>query len=376
MSEQTARKLFWLAAFVVAMVLIFVLKTVLTPFIIAALIAYLGDPSADKLEARGVSRTWSVVIIFVILTLILVLAVLLLLPMMGAQLDLLRQTVPKYIDWVQTYLLPSLQNYFGVEESSQLLEQFKTAFNQNWAKAGNVVSLVVGQITRSSFAILGWIGSAALIPVVAFYMLRDWDIFIAHIGDLLPRSRIKIMTRLALECDAVLGAFLRGQLLIMFSLGTIYTIGLSIVGLDLALLLGMLAGLASVVPYLGVIVGVLAAGTAAIVQFHDWIYLLPVLAVFGVGQMLESLFLTPVLVGDKIGLHPVAVIFAVLAGGQLFGFIGILLALPIAAVAMVLVRHMHHNYKNSVFYQDQVELDDELEFNDDLATDLTTNDNS
>lgn len=370
MSEQTARKLFWLAAFVVAMVLIFVLKTVLTPFIIAALIAYLGDPSADKLEARGVSRTWSVVIIFVILTLILVLAVLLLLPMMGAQLDLLRQTVPKYIDWMQTYLLPSLQNYFGVEESSQLLEQFKTAFNQNWAKAGNVVSLVIGQITRSSFAILGWVGSAALIPVVAFYMLRDWDIFIAHIGDLLPRSRIKIISRLALECDAVLGAFLRGQLLIMFSLGTIYTIGLSIVGLDLALLLGMLAGLASVVPYLGVIVGVLAAGTAAIVQFHDWIYLLPVLAVFGVGQMLESLFLTPVLVGDKIGLHPVAVIFAVLAGGQLFGFIGILLALPIAAVAMVLVRHMHHNYKNSVFYQDQ----DELEFNDDLATDLTTND--
>lgn len=374
MSEQTARKLFWLAAFVVAMVLIFVLKTVLTPFIIAALIAYLGDPSADKLEARGVSRTWSVVIIFVILTLILVLAVLLLLPMMGAQLDLLRQTVPKYIDWVQTYLLPSLQNYFGVEESSQLLEQFKTAFNQNWAKAGNVVSLVIGQITRSSFAILGWVGSAALIPVVAFYMLRDWDIFIAHIGDLMPRSRIKIISRLALECDAVLGAFLRGQLLIMFSLGTIYTIGLSIIGIDLALLLGMLAGLASVVPYLGVIVGVLAAGTAAIVQFHDWIYLLPVLAVFGVGQMLESLFLTPVLVGDKIGLHPVAVIFAVLAGGQLFGFIGILLALPIAAVAMVLVRHMHHNYKNSVFYQDQDELDDELEFNDDLATDLTTND--
>ena len=175
-----------------------------------------------------------------------------------------------------------------------------------------------------------------------------------HIRDLLPRSRVDLVVRLSRECDAVLSAFLRGQLLIMVLLGTIYAIGLSIVGIDLAMLLGLLAGAASVVPYLGVIVGILAAGTAAMVQFHDWIYLLPVLVVFGVGQLLESLFLTPVLVGDKIGLHPVAVIFAVLAGGQLFGFVGILLALPVAAVVMVLLRHMQHSYKTSTLYQDQI----------------------
>ena len=352
MSEQTARNLFWLSIFVVVLGLVFILKNVLAPFIIAALIAYLGDPIADRLEGKGLSRTVSVSLIFVALTLVLALTVLLLIPMIGAQLGLLKANLPKYIDWVQNNLLPVLQTYFGIDETAQLLEQVKVSLNKNWQTAGDVVGIIVTQLTRSGFAIAAGLGTMALIPVVAFYMLRDWDIFIAHLRDLLPLNRVGMISRLAQECDLVLGAFLRGQLLIMVLLGIIYAVGLSLVGLDLALLLGMLAGLASVVPYLGVIVGILSAGIAAMVQFHDWIYLLAVLAVFSVGQMLESMFLTPVLVGDRIGLHPVAVIFAVLAGGSLFGFVGILLALPVAAVAMVLVRHMHHDYKNSVFYRD------------------------
>ena len=357
MTENTAKKLFWLALFIVSMVLIFVLSPVLTPFIIAAFIAYLGDPIADKLELKGCSRTWAVIIIFVILTLVLLLSLLLFIPLITTQLDLLIQTVPKLIDWLNLHTLPWLQATFGLEESTQILNKIKLAFNDNWQKAGDVVGIVIGQLTRSSFAIMAWLGTMALIPVVAFYMLRDWDIFIGHIRDILPRSQVDVVVKLAQECDAVLSAFLRGQLLIMVLLGMIYAIGLSIAGIDLALLLGLLAGAASVVPYLGVIVGILAAGTAALFQFQDWIYLLPVFAVFGVGQLLESLFLTPVLVGDKIGLHPVAVIFAVLAGGQLFGFIGILLALPVAAVVMVLLRHMQYSYKSSVFYQDKLTTD-------------------
>ncbi|MBR9805475.1 AI-2E family transporter [bacterium] len=171
-----------------------------------------------------------------------------------------------------------------------------------------------------------------------------------HMSDMLPRHQLATVHQLAKECDDVLGAFLRGQLLIMFSLGLLYMLGLWLLGLDLAFLLGLIAGLASVVPYLGFVVGVLVSSIAAMVQFGDWIYVLGVLAVFGVGQLVESLFLTPVLVGDKIGLHPVAVIFAVLAGGQLFGFAGVLLALPVAAVLVVLLRHAHHGYKQSVFY--------------------------
>lgn len=354
MSENTAKMLFWLVLFIVSVALIFVLSPVLTPFIIAAFIAYLGDPVADKLEAKGCSRTWAVVIIFVFLTLALLLASLLLLPMIAAQLDLLVSVIPKFIDWLNLHLLPWLQSAFGIEESSQLLEKFKHSLNDNWQKAGDVVGTVFAQLTRSSFAIMAWVGTMTLIPVVAFYMLRDWDIFIGHIRDVLPRSQVELVVKLAHDCDDVLSAFLRGQLLIMVLLGSIYTIGLSIAGIDLALLLGLLAGAASVVPYLGVIVGITAAGAAALVQFHDWFYLLPVLVVFGIGQLLESLFLTPVLVGDKIGLHPVAVIFAVLAGGQLFGFIGVLLALPVAAVVMVLLRHMQQSYKSSGLYHDTI----------------------
>lgn len=353
MSEQIAKKLFWLAIFIVSMALVFVLSPVLTPFVIAAFTAYLGDPIADKLEAKGCSRTWAVIIIFVLLTLGLLLGVLLLLPMIAAQLDLLVNVVPKFIDWLNLHLLPWLQSTFDIEESSQILDKLKLSLNDNWQQAGDIAGAIIAQLTRSSFAIAAWLGTMALIPVVAFYMLRDWDVFMGNIRDVLPRSQVELVVKLARDCDDVLSAFLRGQLLIMVLLGVIYAVGLSIAGLDLALLLGLLAGAASVVPYLGVIVGILAAGAASLVQFQDWIYLLPVLAVFGVGQLLESLFLTPVLVGDKIGLHPVAVIFAVLAGGQLFGFIGVLLALPVAAVIMVLLRHIQHSYKSSELYQDK-----------------------
>ena len=354
MSEQAAKKLFWLMLFIISMALVFLLSPVLTPFIIAAFIAYLGDPVADALEQKGCSRTWAVIIIFVLLTLGLLLGALLLVPMITAQLDLLVQTVPRLIDWLNLHLLPWLQSMFGIEESSQLLEKLKLSLNDNWQKAGDIVGIVIAQLTRSSFAIVAWVGTMALIPVVAFYMLRDWDIFMSHIHDVLPRSQVELVVKLAHDCDDVLSAFLRGQLLIMVLLGSIYAVGLSIVGIDLALLLGLLAGAASVVPYLGVIVGISAAGVAALIQFQDWLYLLPVLAVFGIGQLLESLFLTPVLVGDKIGLHPVAVIFAVLAGGQLFGFIGVLLALPVAAVVMVLLRHMQQSYKSSGLYHDKI----------------------
>jgi predicted PurR-regulated permease PerM len=244
-----------------------------------------------------------------------------------------------------------MQHLLGVDEQSELISKVKVALNQNWERASDILVLVLAKVTQSGLAVAAWLGSVALIPVVTFYLLRDWDKLIEHIQDLLPRSSVDTISRLAKECDEVLGAFLRGQLLIMIALGVVYTAGLLLVGLDLALLVGLLAGTAAVVPYLGAALGITAASVAALVQFNDWIYLVPVAGVFLVGQLLESMVLTPVLVGDKIGLHPVAVIFAVLAGGQIFGFVGVLLALPVAAVMMVLIRHAHHNYTASVFYR-------------------------
>jgi len=186
--------------------------------------------------------------------------------------------------------------------------------------------------------------------VLTFYLLRDWDHLVAGARALLPRSSSVVWVRLARESDEVLGAFLRGQVMVMFALGVIYTTGLWLVGLDFALLIGMFAGIVSFVPYLGLIVGIVIAGVAAYLQFKGIGELPAVAAVFIVGHVLEGTVLTPRLVGERIGLHPVAVIFAVMAGAQLYGFFGILLALPFAAVAMVLLRHLLTTYRASTLY--------------------------
>ena len=220
----------------------------------------------------------------------------------------------------------------------------------NWQQAGGVVGTMLREVTQSGFAFLATLGVVGLTPVVAFYIMRDWDDIMLRIREMLPRDIEPVFVALCRECDEVLGAFLRGQLLVMLLLGVIYAVGLYFVGLELAILIGMIAGLASIVPYLGFFVGIVAAAVAAMFQFQDPVYLGYIAIVFGIGQLLEGWVLTPLLVGDKIGLHPVAVIFAVLAGGQLFGFVGILLALPVAAVIMVFLRHLHSEYMSSEYY--------------------------
>jgi predicted PurR-regulated permease PerM len=248
--------------------------------------------------------------------------------------------------------LPLLQTQLGVDPASFDLVNLKKELVNYVDKAGNLAAFLFSSITRSSAVLVGWLANLLLIPVVTFYLLRDWDILMARIRDLLPRWIEPMVVKLAQESDSVLGAFLRGQLLVMVALGFIYSLGLFMIGLDFALLIGMLAGLVSFVPYLGFIVGITVAGVAAIIQFYDVSHLLLVALVFGISQAIEGMLLTPLLVGDRIGLHPVAVIFAVLVGGHLFGFFGVLLALPVAAVIMVLLRHTHDEYLKSVFYHD------------------------
>jgi predicted PurR-regulated permease PerM len=245
---------------------------------------------------------------------------------------------------------------FGVELAQ--LNWLQLSQQLNWGATGDIAKKIIGNLTQSSFAVIGLIGNMVLIPVVWFYLLRDWYYVIEKIGSLIPRYYYKKSSQIAAACHETLGAFFRGQLMVMLALAIIYSLGLMLMGLDLGLLIGLLAGLASVVPYLGAIVGIGAALVAAFFQFGDITHLVLVAVVFGVGQTLEGTVLTPKFVGDRIGLHPVAVIFAVLAGGQLFGFVGILLALPAAAVIMVLVRQMHDNYRVSEHYgpdhQDEV----------------------
>lgn len=334
--------------------LVYLLAPVLTPFLISMLMAYLGDPLVDRLERVGLSRTVAVLIVFLGMLLFGSAAVLVVLPALQAQIAVLIQQVPTALDWVQQWLLPKISSLFATEETPIDIAALKAALLDHWREVGSLAKNIMLHIGRSGQLIAGWITYLLLIPVVTFYLLRDWDILVANVRDLLPRSVEPTVVKLAREIDSVLAEFLRGQLIVMAALGTFYIVGLWLVGLELAFIVGLLAGVVSFVPYLGVIVGIIVAGLAALVQFHDVAHVLGVAAVFGVGQVLEGMVLSPSLVGDRIGLHPVAVIFAVLAGGQLFGFLGVLLALPVAAVVVVLLRHSKQEYQQSELYAPSV----------------------
>ena len=352
-------KWFVLAGFLVSGWLIYLLSPILTPFLFSALLAYLGDPLVDRLEARRLSRTLSVVVVFVMIFSIVLLVPLLLLPVIETQLAVLIKAVPAYIDWITEKLLPGMQSRLGVDPSSFDVEKAKATLMANWQEAGGLAANVMGYVSRSGLAMLAWLANIVLVPVITFYLLRDWNHFMAAIHDLLPRAVESTVVDLARESDAHLAAFLRGQFMVMISLGVIYSIGLGMAGLKTALLIGLLAGLVSFVPYLGVIVGIVTASVAMLFQTQDLMQLIPIAIVFGIGQMLEGMVLTPLLVGDRIGLHPVTVMFAVLAGGQLFGFMGVLLALPVASVLVVLVRHARERYKKSGWYGKKVGTSDD-----------------
>lgn len=338
------------AAIAAIVALLYLLAPVLTPFVVGAGLAYIGDPLVDRLEARKLSRTASVIIVFCALILVLIAVVLILVPMLQNQVVVLMRKVPEIFDWLQQSVLPWAEAHLGVSFAGLGIEQLKASLLSHWQQVGGAAASVLAVLSESGLAVAAWLANLILIPVVTFYFLRDWDFMVTRVRELLPRAVEPTAVVLGRQCDDVLGAFFRGQLIVMLALAGIYTTGLAIIGLDLALLIGMVAGLVSFVPYLGFIVGLGAATVAAILQFHDAIHILYVAIAFGVGQLAESFVLTPILLGDRIGLHPVMVIFALMVGGQLFGFFGILVALPVAAVIMVMLRYAHEQYLRSTLY--------------------------
>ncbi|MDH5393975.1 MAG: AI-2E family transporter [Gammaproteobacteria bacterium] len=345
-----SQKWMLLIATLLVSVLLYLLSPVLTPFFIAALLAYLGDPLVDRLETYKLGRTLAVSIVFSIIFLLLTLVLVFLMPMLESQISYLLKSLPAHLNWIQRELMPALAARFDLDPQAFNLDALRQLISQQWSSSGSNMLNIFKSISDSGLVIMVWLANLVLIPVVTFYLLRDWDILLARVHELLPRAKEPVIKKLVVESDNVLAAFLRGQFMVMIVLGIIYALGLKIIGLELALLIGMLAGLVSFVPYLGFIVGIVTAGVAMLLQTQDILQIWPVVIVFGIGQALEGMLLTPLLVGDKIGLHPVAVIFSVLAGGQLFGFVGILLALPVAAIIAVLLRHMHQQYLTSSLY--------------------------
>jgi predicted PurR-regulated permease PerM len=344
------RKWQWFAAVLALGVLLYLLAPVLTPFAVAALFAYLGDPIVDRLEKRF-SRTLSVVIVFSVMTLAVAGVLALLIPEIIRQAGGFPEQLQKLAGWFTTVLTPWAQRELNMDVSGLDVGSLLETARSHLQDIGKLLPTVFAGVGKSSAAVLGIVANLLLIPVITFYFLRDWDVLVMRLQNLLPRPLEPTVSLLARESDQVLGSFLRGQLSVMVALGSLYALGLTIAGVQFGLLIGFIAGLLSFVPYLGPAVGIGAGVISALVSPGDpWINVALVAAVFMIGQVIESFVLTPWLVGDKIGLHPVAVIFSVMAGGQLFGFFGVLLALPVAAVVMVVLRHTHQRYLTSSMY--------------------------
>jgi predicted PurR-regulated permease PerM len=339
---QANLRLNWLIAIALTGWLMYLLAPVLTPFIAAGLLAYIGDPLADRLQKLRMSRTVAVVLVFLLTFLLLALLILLMGPLIRTQISALFQALPEIARQVELVWLPNVLGWLNIDAGENVgfgafLARYSDMFSSWSAK------FLVG-VGKSGGAVVAAILSLFLIPIITFYMLRDWDAFTRHAVALLPQRQRETVSMLARETDEVLGAFLRGQVLVMMALAVIYSAGLALVGLKFAIAIGVVAGLVSFVPYLGFVFGIGLAGLTVALEPNPLWNLAGVVATFTIAQFIEGSVLTPKLVGDRIGLHPVLVIFAIAAGGQLFGFFGILLALPAAAVLSVLIRYAYHRY--------------------------------
>lgn len=356
MVDRTLRRVFILAGIALLLWTLYLLKPVVIPFVAALLVAYLFSPLVDKLHDVGLPRWLSISIVFIGIGIVLTLAIWYLVPLIWQQLMYARDNIPAIIGWINSTFLPWLSNTFNVVEmeidTNQISDVVMNYVQTNYS-ADSIQAFLL-RLAQSGINFLQIGGTIVLIPIIAFYFLLDWDRMLGSLRRLIPRPYEKSTLKIVGECHSVLGAFVKGQFLVMILLGIVYAVGLQLIGLEVGLIIGMVAGLASIIPYLGFAVGIIAAVIATLLQFGiDWWQLVLVGIVFMVGQAVEGYILQPFLLGDKIGLSPVAVVFAVLAGAQLAGFLGMLIALPVAAVIVVLLRHVREYYEHTTFYGDR-----------------------
>ncbi len=344
---------FWIAVGVLFVVCLWLFRGVLLPFVAATAIAYFLDPLADRLEKLGVPRWLAALLVLGGFALTALLLLLMLWPLLQAQITALVTALPGYIDLLRTFLQPYVHqlaesfDFSDRERISQIVGEYGGRVAQ-WG------SQVVGSVLTGGFALFEVLSLLIITPGVAYYLLRDWDVMVASVDALLPRNGAEIIRGELRMIDQTLAGFLRGQASVCLALATFYGLGLTLSGLNYGLVIGLLAGLISFVPYVGTILGFVVAVAVALVQFDEWLRVSIVIGVFVVGQFLEGNFLTPKLVGDRVGLHPAWIMFALMAGGSLFGFLGVLLAVPVAAVIGVVTRFAVNQYRRSQFYSDEV----------------------
>ena len=344
---------FWVGAAAVFLLFLWLLNDILLPFVVGIVVAYFLDPVVRRLQQLGLSRTMATTAVTIVAALLTVAVVMAILPPLFGQVQALVVKAPEYIAKasmrIQPLVEPLLQR-LGLQPLSIQDLQAKAA---QWAGGALAVAgSLAGQVAQRGVAIINLLGLLFITPVVTFYMLRDWEKVLAAIDGALPLDHADTIRKLARESNAAIAGYLRGQALVCLCLGTIYAVGLSLVGLQFGLVIGLIAGAISFIPFVGTLVGAVLALGMALAQFPpDWIGVAKVGAVFLFGQTMEGNVLSPTLVGDRVGLHPVWIMFALLAGGSLFGFVGILIAVPTASVIGVIVRHLIGRYRESAIYR-------------------------
>jgi predicted PurR-regulated permease PerM len=339
----------WLLFTAAISMLLYLLSPILTPFVAAGILAYICNPMVLRLRSLKLSRSLAVVLVMVSLLLLFAGLMLIMLPLLEKEISLFVVRLPDLIETLRVNMLPKLQQWFGADlqwDSTAL----KNLLMSHWQSAGGVAEKLLPWLTSSGGKILGVVMNLLLIPVAMFYLLRDGDEMVEKLDALIPRQWHEKVREISLEVDDVLAEFLRGQISVMLLMSAFYSLVLWLTGLEFALPIGIVAGMLVFIPYLGMIIGLLLATLAAVMKFSDFTNVMWVWGVFGAGQLLEGTLVTPWLVGERIGLHPLAVIFALLAFGQLFGFFGILLALPLSAILLVALRHGKVWYLSSRMY--------------------------
>ncbi len=350
MTTQRFAALQWLAITLVTAWLLYLLGPILTPFVAAAILAYICDPWVGRLCKWKLPRALATLLVMLALLSVFTLLILIMLPLLAKEANNLMTRLPELLDVARLKLLPYVQQHFGITlqwDNATL----KNLLLSHWQSAGGAAAKVLPWLGGGGAALLGMVMNVVLIPLVLFYLLRDWPLLLARIAQAIPRRQNAKVQEIAGEVDSVLAEFLRGQMAVMLLMSTFYTLGLWLVGLEFALPIGVVAGMLVFVPYLGMIAGLALATLAALTQFDQFSGVLLVWAVFVTGQLLEGFLVTPWLVGKRIGLHPLAVIFVLLAFGQLFGFFGVLLALPVSAALLVGLRHAERWYLSSALYR-------------------------
>ena len=352
MKFNTAQRqsLTWLALGVLGLGAIWLLAPVLTPFLVGAVLAYVLHPAVERLVGLRTPRVLAVVLVELTGILMLLALVLLIVPIMSKELPLLREQIPLLADRLNKGLAPWLAQYgINVALDTASIKTFVLKYLD--ANLEEWLATVLSSARIGGSILLAIIGNAILVPVVLFYLLMDWPNLVQRVREMVPPRMRDGVEGFVQECDTVLGQYLRGQLLVMLILAAFYSIGLALFGFDLALPVGVFTGLAMFIPYVGFGIGLVLALLAGLLQFASWYGVVAVAVVYGVGQVGESLYLTPRLVGERIGMNPLMVIFALLAFGHLFGFVGVLIALPLSAVLVVAVRRLRVLYLESQLYR-------------------------